>query len=248
MVNNYSYNDFKTISESLLELYEISDVQLLQKTFLDDIGALIPYRQSVFYTMDFVDGKIRRDHGVFVNTEKKYQEIFFGNTADEHNYLLSRYKYKHSNVFSESDIFEEKTFIQTSFFKTFMAPQNLLYSCGIILIKKGRPIGVANLFRGREWGDFNDKEKGIMDIFKDHLANMVYSTSMSNKIISEINDQVLTDREKEIVQLIVLGYSNEEISDSLCISLSTTKKHVYNIYNKYGVNSRMALIRHMHER
>ena len=245
MINNYSYNEFKTISDCLLELYEISDLQQLLQTFLDDIGALIPYKQSVFYAIGADDGEISREGAVFINTEKRFHDVFFGSYDDEHNYLLTRFKYKHSNVFSENDIFEEEAFIRTSFYKEFMAPQKLLYSCGIILIKNERPIGVVNLFRGRDWGDFNDKEKGILDIFKDHLTNMLYAVSMGRNNISVIDDGVLTDREREIAQLIILGYSNEEISSNLCISLSTTKKHVYNIFNKYGVSSRMALIRHM---
>ncbi|MEO6541684.1 MAG: response regulator transcription factor [Ferruginibacter sp.] len=48
----------------------------------------------------------------------------------------------------------------------------------------------------------------------------------------------LTDREKEILQLLVQGLSYKEIGSHLDISPNTAKKHVINIYNKLHVNSR----------
>jgi len=48
----------------------------------------------------------------------------------------------------------------------------------------------------------------------------------------------LSQREQEILNLIGAGYSNQEISEALVITLHTVKKHSSNIYGKLGVNSR----------
>ena len=48
----------------------------------------------------------------------------------------------------------------------------------------------------------------------------------------------LTQREKEILQLLVQGLLYKEIGARLNISANTAKKHVMNIYNKLHVNSR----------
>ncbi len=48
----------------------------------------------------------------------------------------------------------------------------------------------------------------------------------------------LTEREREILQLLVQGLSYKEIGISLNISANTAKKHVINIYHKLHVNSR----------
>ncbi|MBK7434892.1 MAG: response regulator transcription factor [Chitinophagaceae bacterium] len=53
----------------------------------------------------------------------------------------------------------------------------------------------------------------------------------------------LTDREKEILQLLVEGLSYKEIGTRLDISSNTAKKHVINIYNKLHVNSRAQALR-----
>ncbi|MCZ0716708.1 response regulator transcription factor [Aerococcus kribbianus] len=48
----------------------------------------------------------------------------------------------------------------------------------------------------------------------------------------------LTNREQEVLQLVAKGYSNQEIADSLFISLKTVKTHVSNILNKLQVEDR----------
>ena len=48
----------------------------------------------------------------------------------------------------------------------------------------------------------------------------------------------LTEREREILQLLVKGMSYKEIGVHLDISINTAKKHVINIYDKLHVNSR----------
>ncbi len=55
----------------------------------------------------------------------------------------------------------------------------------------------------------------------------------------------LTRREEEIVNLIVLGYSNKQISNTLFISENTVKTHLANIFSKYGITNRLQLIKHV---
>jgi len=52
----------------------------------------------------------------------------------------------------------------------------------------------------------------------------------------------ISKREKDIVELIVSGHSNNEIADKLYISLSTVKSHLYSIYRKLDISSRMELL------
>jgi two-component system, NarL family, response regulator LiaR len=55
----------------------------------------------------------------------------------------------------------------------------------------------------------------------------------------DIVDQAgLTDREIEILQLIVRGYSNAEIADTLFLTVGTIKTHVRHILNKLCVDDR----------
>ncbi|CAN5689835.1 hypothetical protein BH23CHL5_BH23CHL5_21110 [soil metagenome] len=56
----------------------------------------------------------------------------------------------------------------------------------------------------------------------------------------EQSANLLSLREREVLQLMAKGKSDREISDALFISYRTTTTHVSNIFNKLGVNSRTA--------
>jgi DNA-binding NarL/FixJ family response regulator len=56
---------------------------------------------------------------------------------------------------------------------------------------------------------------------------------------AEPPELALTQREKEILESIIEGRSNKEISDSLCISIETVKSHIKSIYQKLQVRNRV---------
>jgi DNA-binding NarL/FixJ family response regulator len=52
---------------------------------------------------------------------------------------------------------------------------------------------------------------------------------------------LLSDREKEVVQLVAQGFHNREIGEKLLISEQTVKNHLHNIFEKLGVSDRLEL-------
>lgn len=52
----------------------------------------------------------------------------------------------------------------------------------------------------------------------------------------------LTEREKEILELLSQGFLYKEIADQKCISIDTVKKHVGNIYRKLHVSNKVEAI------
>ena len=59
-----------------------------------------------------------------------------------------------------------------------------------------------------------------------------------NSAFEELN---LTSREKEILSLLIKGYSYKEIAAALFISVETLNSHIKNIYRKLDVHSRSEL-------
>jgi DNA-binding CsgD family transcriptional regulator len=53
----------------------------------------------------------------------------------------------------------------------------------------------------------------------------------------------LTEREREIIDLLYRGRLNREIAWELHISTDTVKKHLYNVFRKTGVRNRIQLFR-----
>lgn len=52
---------------------------------------------------------------------------------------------------------------------------------------------------------------------------------------------LLTPRENEVARLIIEGSTNQEIAENLCISMSTVKCHIQNIFEKLKVSNRSML-------
>jgi NarL family two-component system response regulator LiaR len=52
----------------------------------------------------------------------------------------------------------------------------------------------------------------------------------------------LTEREQEVLELVVQGQSNQQIADALVISITTVKAHMSNILSKLQVSSRTEAI------
>jgi DNA-binding NarL/FixJ family response regulator len=48
----------------------------------------------------------------------------------------------------------------------------------------------------------------------------------------------LTPRETQVLRLVAMGLSNQEIADSLEISIETVKEHVQNMLRKLGLGDR----------
>jgi LuxR family transcriptional regulator, positive regulator of biofilm formation len=87
--------------------------------------------------------------------------------------------------------------------------------------------------------------KGIHAIFQNEL--WFSRDVMTRYILDEHNEEnaaltiknVLTQREIEILSHVAVGCKNEEIADKLCVSPHTIKTHLYNIYKKINVTSRL---------
>ena len=57
----------------------------------------------------------------------------------------------------------------------------------------------------------------------------------------------LTRREREILQLLSMGLSNQEMADKLVIAEGTLKRHIANLYQKLGVHNRTQAVRFYHQ-
>lgn len=68
------------------------------------------------------------------------------------------------------------------------------------------------------------------------------SAPMTVSLADYYANHEITRREKEIIELILNGLTNQEIADSLFITLQTVKDHTHNIFLKTGVRNRVELI------
>lgn len=234
--------EMQIYNNMLISMYSINDIKKLEMLFLKDIRTLIPYNQGSFQMIGIEGDKFVTGDSSFVDIEEKMIPLFDNINSDK-EYLRNFVNYGHSMVYVDSEVLEENVREKNEFYRLFMKPQDLRYSCGIVLIKNGRCLGIVTFFRKEEWGDFTEKEIFILELFKTHLANIMAECILKRNKEGMSEEKSVTPREKEITELILKGYTNEEIAKELYISLSTTKKHIYNIFKKYGVKNRISFVK-----
>ncbi|HVA95770.1 MAG TPA: response regulator transcription factor [Candidatus Dormibacteraeota bacterium] len=66
--------------------------------------------------------------------------------------------------------------------------------------------------------------------------------SAAAKLAERMNTPSLTNREKDILQMVVEGKSNKEIGSSLNVTEGTVKVHLNHIFAKLGVQGRVAAV------
>lgn len=242
-------SEWNTINNILLDLYTINDIKQLSAKVLHVLRMMIPFSKGYFALLD-ENGKIDAENSVFIGfdeaSEKKYKEKYFDDDYIKYLFDFS----KETAVFRDSEILDDEVRKNTNFYKEFLRPENIPYGAGILLIDGGKVRGILNFFRSAALGDFSEKNIYVLNILKNHLENIVHNVYLLNNqdFMSEkcfdhaVSDFSLSHREAEILKLIADGKSNAEICNGLCVSISTVKKHVYNIFNKAGVNSRTQLL------
>jgi two-component system nitrate/nitrite response regulator NarL len=72
-------------------------------------------------------------------------------------------------------------------------------------------------------------------------AEVIYAFKKSAESGQRREKPLLSDREKEVVQLVAQGFHNREIGEKLFISEQTVKNHLHNIFDKLGVSDRLEL-------
>ena len=68
------------------------------------------------------------------------------------------------------------------------------------------------------------------------------SSARQASAVSSVPGVSLTRREQEVLRLLAAGASNQDIAQTLVISLDTVKKHVSNLLGKLGASSRTQAI------
>jgi DNA-binding NarL/FixJ family response regulator len=80
------------------------------------------------------------------------------------------------------------------------------------------------------------------------ICNQYFSSRLSEALLSfargEEEPEILTEREKEILQHLARGMSSQKISESLYISVHTVRRHRYNIMQKLNLHSMTELIKY----
>lgn len=88
------------------------------------------------------------------------------------------------------------------------------------------------LLKGMSYDELLDAVRSV------HAGARRIPSAVAERLAERMTGQELTSRELQVLELIVKGRSNKEISTDLSISEATVKSHINSLLGKLGVNDR----------
>ena len=242
-------SEWNTINNILLELYTMDNIEKLSQKIMKVIRMLIPYSKGCFILLDD-DQNIIVQNSYFIGFNDKSKQLYIDKYYNQ-DYIKYLFDISfETTAYRDTDILDNDIRKKTDFYVNFLEPEDIVFGCGIMIVRNNRITGIFNLFRNKTSGDFSDKDIYILNVLKKHIENMIHNVTQLSRANATVNKNLekfsekynLTSRECDVLNLINKGYANQEIADELVITLSTVKKHIYNLYGKTGVSSRGQLI------
>lgn len=85
--------------------------------------------------------------------------------------------------------------------------------------------------------DFTEAERDLLTLLRPHLVALHEARRLHRAGIPR-----LTARQWQVLRCLVAGQSTEQVAAAMCVSRSTVRKHLENIYERMGVTSRTAAV------
>lgn len=137
----------------------------------------------------------------------------------------------------------------------------------IQILYKNRPEAqVLDYFGSKEWtpdseSEFMAKIQELFSVVRGHCSNLELNFSVTTEDVSyvrfmlarkknstiSVNHAILSSREKEVFELIMIGLTNPQVAEKLCISPETVKSHRRHILKKTGSKNTASLVTYYHQ-
>lgn len=241
------WNDIYSI---LLSCGAAQDPQHLLVEFIDKVQHLCPFDQATVY---FRDGNAKYSGQYVVNVDERWISMYLSyySTTENHRYDCflnpNSMEYKELLSYSSYGLLDWEQEEPTEFLFNYIRPRGLKYTFSFPLYdlnNNQRSIVMLDRVSG---ACFRDEELATMYLLIPQLnslhRNFYYQGFNMNDIKNATwNATCLTARESEIASMLCQGVTTANISRTLCISLSTTYKHIAHIYEKLNISSRQELL------
>jgi DNA-binding NarL/FixJ family response regulator len=103
-------------------------------------------------------------------------------------------------------------------------------------------LGATARAKGVEWAiDLGISDEDLVQVIEEAVAGTLEDSSVAQEWDSGVylgQDVGLSRRESDVLQLVVQGQSNQEIAETLFLSINSVKSYIRSGYRKIGANSR----------
>lgn len=212
-----------------------------QHESLELMGNLLPLSSCGFYLV----GADMRHRGVVMKnlplqTDRDYQQSY--SQLDPLN--PTRFAGTDVRVASIDEQLGEAELLASDYYREFMVPANHRHVADMFFRRGDDIIAVLTMLREEKLGPFLAEELALLRTlqpFLEYTLNQFYLPRRYRQRDSIQEKYRLTDRELDVVELIVAGASNKAIARELALSLATVKTHIQHIFQKMAVPSRTML-------
>lgn len=237
-------SDWIVINAITYKIHAIQDFDDMRMKIMEDLGHLIDFDASSFYLRKVgEDIQLEKPLGIHYSKKDMMHYVNEWMNIDYSEGLMTSGK---NIVYRESDIMDDHLRIHTDYYKAVYDVQGWHYSIHMNISYNETFLGVLSFFRKKGEKNFSFDDTFILEMIKDHLALRLfeeYKHRQSKKIrLEDCGDLFnLSNKENEVLQLLVKDMYAMDIADQLSISMSTLRKHCNHIYQKMGVSQRVQL-------
>jgi DNA-binding CsgD family transcriptional regulator len=139
------------------------------------------------------------------------------------------------------DLVPAEAYEKNPYYYEYMAKYKHHHLMTMYLVSGHQVLGLIDFIRPKNEPPFSDQDVMKLEILSRFLSQRLESFKHSVPVIGQFSQLLLTPKEMEVLDHVRKGYSNDEISAQLHISINTVKTHLLNLYRKTGVSNRTEL-------
>ena len=245
-------NEFLLFNEIIYRLNTAEDLDDLRRALLVQLRMLIPFAAASVITieMDPVTHLLTHRDPLCLPERFTAMEEEWIAKSDEDRALWHSHA-PESVIVRDSEMWErDEERLAAPSYRDVYARYGVYDVLQMNIAYQNERMALLTLYRTREDGTFTDRDVFFLRALSNHIDlayhGRLHAAAAARPAPTEPLRALtarygLTRREGEIVGMVFLDRSNEEILDRLVISRNTLMKHLQNIYRKCGVSSRWEL-------
>lgn len=210
----------------------------LPDVVLERVAALIRCELVSFTDFDAVGGDLYADQefsleAMVTNVD---EEAFFRHYWDCVPCSYPDRSGDRSSVLRISDHLTSRQWHATGMYQDYFSPLGFEHEIMLCLPAPAGRTRRLILFRGPGL-DFGDRDRLLLTLLRPHLKELYEHRERARDVVPD-----LTTRQWELLRLVAAGHSTTDIAGRLCVSVSTVRKHLENVFIRLGVTSRTAAV------
>ena len=212
-----------------------------QRQALQLVNRLVPLTSSGFY---LVGADISNRWVVSQNMDESLESLYFDQFLQHDPLNPAGFANSEVCVACIDEQLTEAELLESVYYREFMRPLGHRHVADMFFRHTGEIIAILTMIRASELGHFTQRELALLrdtQPFLEYTLNTVYLPRRYRQRDTVQQLYALSDRELEVLELIMGGASNKDIARDLSLALATVKTHVQNLFRKVGVPSRTAL-------